>query len=203
MATLSSDSTQAPDSTKAPNSLKFGMARAALIAAVLALPACTMNMGTNGGMEGIGFREARHAEITAMRDWRSCRDDALQLDTQARQKGSVARYLASARLLDKCETELGPEAKSLAPEERMRAYALSIQNHLKGGDIGVARQHLETFKTAFAGQDLYLKDGSSFIETMEILLGLKTRSAVGEVSVANVSGDVKSEMRRNHYWQRH
>ena len=195
--------TPSTDSSKAPDSPKTNMARAALIAALFALPACTMNMGTNGGVEGIGFREARHAEITAMREWRSCRDDALQLDTQARQESSVARYLASARLLDKCEAELGPEAKSLAPEERMRAYALSIQNHLKGGDVGAARQHLETFKTAFAGHDLYLKDGSSFIETMEILLGLKTRSAVGEVSVANVSGDVKAEMRRNHYWQRH
>ena len=189
--------------TPSPNSPKIKSARAALIAALLALPACTMNMGTSGGVEGIGFREARHAEITAMREWRSCRDDALQLDTQARQEGSVARYLASARLLDTCEAELGPEAKSLAPEERMRAYALSIQNHLKGGDVGAARQNLETFKTAFAGHDLYLKDGSSFVETMEILLGLKSRSAVGEVSVANVSGDVKSEMRRNHYWQRH
>ena len=33
---------------------------------------------------GIGFREARFSEITAMREYRACRDEAVELDRQAR-----------------------------------------------------------------------------------------------------------------------
>ncbi|MDA1101910.1 MAG: hypothetical protein O2967_23385 [Proteobacteria bacterium] len=152
--------------------------------------------------EGIGFRQARYAEITAMRSYRQCRDDALALDGQARSEASSARYLASARLLDKCETEVGPEATGLAQDERMRAYALGIQNHFKGGDVIQARANLETFKSTFQGADLYFADGSSFIESMEILLGIRDRTAVGEFSVANVSAELKSELRRVRYWTR-
>lgn len=169
----------------------------------LALSACVTNLGGNGGpTEGIGFRDARYVEIEAMRAYRQCRDDALMLDQQARQAGSAARYLASARLLETCESDLGPEVASLAQDERMRAYALSIQNYLKGGDIASARSNLETFKAAFPDYDLYYPDGSSFTETMEILLGLRDRGAVGEFSVANVGEEVKAELRRARYWQR-
>ncbi len=152
--------------------------------------------------EGIGFRQARYAEISAMRTYRECRDDALALDGQARAEGSSARYLASARLLEKCEAEVGPEATGLALDERMRAYALGIQNHFKGGDVVQARTNLETFKSTFQSADLYFADGSSFVESMEILLGIRDRTAAGEFSVANVSTELKSELRRVRYWTR-
>ena len=172
----------------------------AMVVAAGALSACVTNpMAVREG--GIAFREARFAEITAMREYRACRDEALVMDEQARQGGVPARYLASARLLERCEAELGPEAANLAPEERMRAYALSIQNYLKGGDIARAQINLETFKSAFAGHDLYFADGSSFTETMEVLLGLRDRSAVGQFSVLNVDGALKGELRRANYWR--
>ncbi|MDP6874303.1 MAG: hypothetical protein QF521_12300, partial [Alphaproteobacteria bacterium] len=152
--------------------------------------------------EGIGFRQARYAEISAMRAYRQCRDDALALDGKARSEGSSARYLASARLLDKCEAEVGPEAAGVAVDERMRAYAVGIQNHFKGGDVAQARSNLNTFQETFDGADLYFADGSSFVESMEILLGLRDRKAIGQFSVANVSADLKSELRRVRYWTR-
>ena len=180
-----------------------GASKRPLLAVVVvagALAACVTNpMAVREG--GIAFREARFAEITAMRTYRACRDEALVMDDQARQGGVPARYLASARLLEQCEAELGPEAANLAPEERMRAYALSIQNYLKGGDIAKAQTNFETFKAAFAGHDLYFADGSSFIETMEVLLGLRERSAIGQFSVLNVDGALKGELRRANYWR--
>jgi hypothetical protein len=187
-----------------PKSLrKFATLSLAPVLAALALSACVQDFARNGGPEeGIGYRDARYVEIEAMRDYRQCRDDALVLDRQARQAGSAARYLASARQLETCEANLGPEAASLAPDERMRAYALSVQNYLKGGDVAHARANLETFQTAFPDHDLYYPDGSSFTETMEILLGLRDRSAVGEFSVANVGETLKAELRRARYWQR-
>jgi len=169
----------------------------------VALLAAGCNTQTTGAFgEGIGFRQARYEEISAMRNWRQCRDDALALDRQARQENAPARYLASARMIEKCEADLGPEATGLAAEERMRAYALSIQNRLKGGDVAQARANLESFRSSFVDGDLYYPDGASFIETMEILLGMRDRTSIGEFSVANVSGELKSELRRTRYWLR-
>ena len=62
---------------------------------------------TNPAYEGIGYRESRFAEISAMSSYRKCRHQALDLDKQARKERTPSRYLASARLIDKCESELG------------------------------------------------------------------------------------------------
>ncbi|CCQ75281.1 hypothetical protein [Magnetospira sp. QH-2] len=152
---------------------------------------------------GIGFREARFAEVTAMRDYRKCRDDALTLDRQGRETGDAAKYLASAKLLETCESDLGPEAAGIARDERLQAYALSIQNFLKGGDLTSARSNLQRLSQAHPGVDLYYPDGSSFVDTMEVLLGLRPDHAVARFSDANVNRDLKGEMRRVQYWQSH
>jgi hypothetical protein len=153
--------------------------------------------------EGIGFREARHAEIAAMRDYRTCRDHALDIDQEARIKGEPAKYLASARMIETCESGLGPDTAEIAREERMRAYALTVQNYFKGGDVKKARENLEKFETAYAGDDLFYADGSSFTETMQVLLGMSGRSAIGRHSEANVNRQLKMELRRVSYWQHH
>ena len=147
----------------------------AAAAALLALAACNLNSQLN----------------------------AVELDTQARTTGNVGRYIASAKLLEKCEAELGPEAAEVAPEERMRAYALSVQNYLKGGDVEKAAANFERFKESFSGNDLYYADGSSFIETMEVMLGRKKPSALGQYAALNVSQTLKGEMHRIRYWKRH
>ncbi len=136
------------------SSLKRHKRRISGIAAIgvtaLALVACNTSFPSQPD-GGIDFRKERHAEVTAMREYRDCRDEALALDAKARQAGSPARYLASARMLEGCEAALGPESARLALEERMRAYALSIQNYFKGGDVAKARDNLAKFKNAFAG----------------------------------------------------
>jgi hypothetical protein len=173
----------------------------AVAAILLAVSACTMN-GQSNPMEGIGFREARFEEISAMQQYRQCRDDALALDEQARSSGNAGRYLASARLLEKCESGLGPEVSGIAEEERMRAYALGVQNYLKGGDIEQASANFDTFKKAYDGKDLYFHDGSSFIETMSALLGQKKDTDFGRFAMLNVNETLKGEMRRVRYWKR-
>ncbi|HIJ44101.1 MAG: hypothetical protein V1253_00855 [Alphaproteobacteria bacterium] len=173
----------------------------ALSAALLTVSACNLNTQTNA-MEGIGFREARFQEISAMREYRQCRDDGVELDTKARSSGSAGQYLASARLLEKCETELGQEAANLAVDERMRAYALGIQNYIKGGNLETAARNLERFKKAFTGKDLYFTSGASFIETMESILGQKRPHEFGDLAALNVSYELKNEMRRIRYWKR-
>ena len=172
----------------------------AVLAMTTALGACNMYTA-EAAREGIGYREARFAEILAMREYRSCRDDALEMDHQAKTSSSAARYIASAKLIDKCEAGLGPEADKIGEEERLRTVALSVQNYFKGGDIAKARGNLSKMKKAFPDQDLYFPDGSSFTDTMEVILGLRDRSAIAKLSLANVSSTVKSELRRVRYWK--
>jgi hypothetical protein len=157
---------------------------------------------TNPAYEGIGYREARFAEISAMRSYRTCRDQALELDKQARKEGTPSRYLASARLIDKCESELGSNASKIAQEERIRTYAISIQNYFKGGNIVKARNNLEKLRNGFSGKDLYLADGSSFIETMEVILSLKSSATLYDLALANINQDLKSEFKRLNYWNK-
>jgi hypothetical protein len=165
---------------------------------VLALAACM----STGSREGIGYREARFNEISAIRSWQSCRDEAIELDRQAREEGSSAQYLASAKLLEKCEADAGPEVGRVPADERMRAYALGSQNYLKGGDVPKARETLERLRDAYPGADLYYANGASFIDTMELLTGVEDRTSQGDLGIANVDSDLKSELRRTHYWKR-
>jgi len=170
-----------------------------VLAVAMGMSACTAT--TSGPRESIGFREARYAEIAAMRSYRHCRDEGLTLDAQARTDGSLGRYLASAQLLEKCEADLGPNLAHIAEEERMRAYAVSIQNYAKAGDIKTARARLASFRAGFPRYDLYFADGASFIATMEVLLGVRDRKAVAKFALLNVNETVKAELRRAYYWQ--
>jgi len=180
------------------NIIKRGSVAAGLL---LSLSAC-VTQGLQPPAEGIGFREARFEEISAMRSYRSCRDAALKLDSQARKSGATGRYIASARMLENCEADLGGEAAEVARDERMQAYALSVQNYLKGGDMEKAAANFERFRKAFPGKDLYYTDGSSFIETMEVLLNRKQASDFAQFSNLNVRVELKDEMRRVRYWKR-
>ena len=169
-------------------------------AAALLLSACAM--GGPDLSEVIGFREARFDAIGAMREYRNCRDDAMDLDAQARKSGDPGRYIASARILEKCESGLPREASEVGRDERVRSYALSVQNYLKGGNVENARANLESFKEAFPDVDLYYPDGSSFIETMEALLGQKDLRSFGRLAVLNVNSELKGEFRRIRHWKR-
>ncbi len=187
--------------TPTPRNSIAGLRR--LIAIVL--PAVTLAACATGGLpdlaEGIGYREARFEQISMMREYRKCRDQGVELDRQARNTGSRGMYLTSARVLETCETEIGPNGSGIARNERMHAYALSIQNYFKGGNVEHARENFDKFKQTFPKHDLYYPDGSSFMVTMEALLDRKERWTFGEFSALNVNDTFKSEMRRMLYWK--
>lgn len=169
------------------------------VTAALLLSACQT---TPGPAEGIGFREARFQEISAMERYRGCVDDATQLDADARAKGNPGGYIASARLIEKCEADLGPEAAHVAVEERMRAYALGIVNYTKGGDLAKAQENLGRFQQAFVGYDLYLPNGASFVDTMSLMTGRKAIPNSYELSMLNINNKVGSEFSRLKYWKK-
>jgi hypothetical protein len=153
--------------------------------------------------DGIGFREARFNEMSAIRDWHTCRDEAVALDRQAHDEASAARYLAAARVAEKCESDMSAESVGrVESDERLKLYALSAQDYLKGGDLPKARETLDKLKTAFPRSDLYYANGASFIDTMEFLVGERDRTAVGVIGTANVDDEFKAELRRANYWKR-
>lgn len=152
-------------------------------------------------VEGIGFRQARFQEVQAMRDWRACRDEGVELDRQAGQVASPARHLAAARVLEGCESGLGPEASTLAPEERMRAYGLAIWARLAGGDPAGAQTGVERFRAAFPDRDLYFDDGTSFLDSVAAILAVGA-GASSPGGGANVAGSVDGELRRLARWRR-
>jgi hypothetical protein len=174
--------------------------RVGTVVAVLLVSACAT--GGPAPNDILGFREHRSKALEAMRNYRNCNDDAMEMDTKARKSGDAGRYIASARLLEKCESQLSLEASEVGRDERVRSYALSIQNYLKGGDVESARSNLDKFKKAFSGIDLYYQDGSSFIETMEVLLGQKDVRDYGQLAALNVNALLKDEIRRIRYWKR-
>jgi hypothetical protein len=171
----------------------------ALFLAMLTLVACSTEKELPD-FGSIDFRETRYQDVAALRDFRDCRDQAVELDGQARTSGDPARYLSSAELLERCERDLGSDASMIPDDERMRAHGLSIQNYIKGGDAGAGRRRLERFKQLYAGKDLYYADGSSFRSTMEVLLGQRESRDFGQYSLLNVSAVLKDEMRRIQYW---
>ena len=171
-----------------------------LLVSALALGGCVTD-GSTDAAEGIGFREARYREISAMQTYRACTADAEKQTESARQRANSAGYLAAAKLFEQCEANLGPEASQLAPEERMRAYAVGIVDYLRGGDVASARRNLETFKQAFAGHDLSLPDGASFIDTMDLLTGGIQTGSGEQVALLNVSRALRGEVSRAQFWQ--
>ncbi len=170
-----------------------------LIVAALALLSGCNSLPTQS--DGIGYRNARFESITAVRDYRACRDEALTLDKQARHSGAAGQYHQSAALLEKCEAQLGPGQVEISTDERMHAYALSIQNYLKAGDVEKARQNFQKFNEQFTDQDLYFADGTSYRETFRALLGPVSESEYGRYSLLNANTTLKAEMRRVNHWK--
>ena len=164
---------------------------------------CSMSNAVNAPDVGIGFRETRALQAQTLRDYEDCQDEALTLDSLARQGASTARYLASARVADTCDGALDAAALSLVPvETRMRVYALAIQNYTKGGDLAAARTGLDRFREAFAGRDLYFGDGSSFIDTVDLLLRGDAATDTVDLTVPNIGEPLRDELRRVRYWAR-
>ena len=187
--------------TPAKSMISTRMAAApALVLAMLTMAACSTEKKLPD-FGSIDFRETRYQDVAALRDFRDCRDQAVELDSQARASGDPARYLSSAELLERCDANLGSDAAMIPEDERMRAHGLGIQNYIKGGDAGAARRRLERFKQQYASKDLYYADGSSFRSTMEVLLGQRESRDFGRYSMLNVSTTLKDEMRRIQYWK--
>jgi len=165
----------------------------------LAVGGCLGQTATPDG-EGIDYRRARHAQLSAIRDYRACRDHGLELDRAAapRQQG---RSLAVARILEGCERDLGTHAGVVSAEERMQALAVAVLARLRGGDPEGAAAALARMRDGFPDRDLYFADGSSFRDSVEAVLQSGRSGATSSTVAANLSAPLAAELRRLEEWR--
>lgn len=173
---------------------------AALSGLALLLGACSLT-GHDDPLPDLSFRESRFEQMQGIKAFEACRDEGLTLDTQARSRAAAGAFLTSARVLDGCGANLGSAATGVPLAERMHVHALAVVNYFKGGDVEQARRSFNGFKATYPDNDLYFADGSSFIETTEVLLGRTDPISFGQFAALNVSDRVKSEMRRLNHWK--
>ena len=163
------------------------------------LGGCNMNQVSNPMPYERNIAEVEG--LLKQKAFEQCRDEALQLDTDARSRGVAGGFVSSARVMESCLSDLGRSAQRVDPEERMRLSALSVVNFLKGGEVEAARLGYEKFKNNWPGHDLYFKGGVSFVETAEALLGRTEDQTFGQFSAMNISDEARSEMRRLNHWK--
>lgn len=168
--------------------------------ALLALSACNLN-GSSNPIDEAGFRQTRYQEMMRIDGFEACREEALTMDRQARGRDSKGAYITSATIMEKCVADLGGKTRGVPEAERMRLGALTTLNYLKGGDAEKARQSLGVFRANFPERDLYFSDGSSFVQTAELLLDRTENVSFGAFATMNVNSDVKNEMRRMTHWK--
>ena len=175
-------------------------ARAAIVgAALIGLSGCVTD--SVNPLPDTSFREARFEQMQKLKGFEQCRNEGLQLDADARTRSSTGAFLTSAAVLAKCTDELGTAASAVPQEELMRINALSVVNYFKGGDVEMARRRFDGFKAAWPDHDLYLTGGTSFVATVETLLGRTESQSFGRFLALNVTQDMKSEMRRMNHWK--
>ena len=143
----------------------------------------------------------RANEMQNVLNFDSCLGNGLEQDAQAAASDEPGQYLASAKTLAGCDAKLRDSALLVDIDQRMRAKALAVQNYIKGGDIQNARLALTDFEASFDGADLIYADGSSFTDTMHVLLHSFDNRVGYKLASLNARRKVKDEVRRAWYWQ--
>lgn len=151
--------------------------------------------------DAITYRDNRVQQTINVQSWKDCTKQGLDMAQTAADTQNPGQYVRSAEILQTCASNLNEKNAHHLKNDRMRYAALSVVNYFKGGDIAMARQAFNQYKTDFADNDLYFSnDKSSFASTMEVLLATAPNSHVGRFSITNINDDLKSEFRRVNYW---
>jgi hypothetical protein len=175
-----------------------------IVCAMAALSACNpASLGNNTSAEVVGFHQKRLGDLQTINNFESCVEEGISRDSLARDNGDPAQFLSSAKILEGCEYHAIDGTHLIDEEQRMKAYALSIQNYFIGGDVAKAKMNLEQFKTAFHGKDLIYADGTSFVDTYDAMFSYthSDKKSLLNLASLNAKPSVKDEVRRVWYWE--
>lgn len=134
-------------------------------------------------------------------DFSQCQSEAMAMDRSAREQKSAAQYHRAAVLFEHCVKTFSNYPNVIPADEIMQLQALSILDYLKSGEIIKATNQLELMRTGFPNHDLYMADGSSFVDTITRLL--TTDGSHSSKVLLNTSKLVNSEYQRSQYWLTH
>lgn len=151
-------------------------------------------------VEHIDFRADRYNELRLVADFNECKNEGLELDRRAQESKDFSLHLASAEKLLSCHYELDGNTALVDQEQNMKAVALSAQNFVKGGSTDRARVASEVFELSFGGRDLVYPDGSSFKQTMNVILDNSEDINQFALASTNARPKVKKEIRRAWHW---
>ena len=128
-------------------------------------------------------------------------DCLLSLAEPVASANSPATYHLGAKHALACLDEAPLDIYGTLETSVMQVHALAITQFLKSGDVLQAEQQLNSFKAQFPKRDLLLKDGASFVNTIELIVGEAPIAQSAKGSLLNASTALKSELRRHQYWQ--
>jgi hypothetical protein len=123
------------------------------------------------------------------------------LSENASAANNPAKYHLTAKQAMSCLEDAPLAARGELQTSVMQVHALAIVNLVKSGQLDQAQSELSNFKQQFPRRDLMLMDGSSFVDTLELLLGEAPIEMAANGSLLNASNELKSELRRQQYWQ--
>mgnify|MGYP000911623192 CR=1 FL=1 len=168
------------------------MSRKTIIAPCMALllSGCLMQPGN---IEANDPSEHIRAEFS------QCRAQALKMDASAREHQSVAQYHTAANLFGRCVERYSTYTTVVSADEMLEIQALSILGFIKAGDLQSAEEQLQLMRDAFPEHDLYFSDGSSFVDSIYLLLDTAP-TASNDRRLLNVNPIVSAERQRRDYW---
>lgn len=126
-----------------------------------------------------------------------------EVNTMMLGNNNAAQLHGAAKVAEQCLTELDAAPNSISQQQAMRLHALSVYAYLAAGDAERATVQLQTLELQYPHHDLYLADGSSFVQSLQLLLGEVAISQANPQSLLNASATVKQEIQRIQYWQSH
>jgi hypothetical protein len=131
-----------------------------------------------------------------------CHGGAMTRSRLAATESTAALYYSAATAMNNCLTDV-TDNDVLDSPMAMQAQALATMDFIKAGDLDAARATLAEFEHRYPDLDLYFADGSSYVESVRLLLGEYVQRDVAPGSLLNVGKKLKSELRRVDYWQQH
>ena len=187
--------------------MKIILNKIILTLGALALTSCQTSFKDygllNGNSKVISSVQSHQKYLNSTREYERCVDEGHFFDKKASDSKdiSISLYSKSAEILSKCDQIVGNYNTIITQDQRMKNYALSIQNYLKSGRLKVASLKLEDFKNKF-DRDLIYSDGSSFIKNTEAILDIANEKKGLDLEMTNSNRKIKSELKRIWYWSK-
>ncbi|MBA55691.1 MAG: hypothetical protein CMK89_14645 [Pseudomonadales bacterium] len=135
-------------------------------------------------------------------DFSQCREQAYDMDASAREQQSAAQYQTAAGLFQHCVETFSDHHQVVAAEDMLVLQAMSVMDYLKAGNVESAREQLKLLRMAFPHHDLYLSDGSSFVDSMLLLLEFSSEESRRH-QLLNTNRTLAMEFKRREYWLQH